>query len=184
MARELNLPVHDKQDSTGICFIGERPFAAFLATYLPAQPGDIETLDGRKLGRHRGLMYYTLGQRQGLGIGGQRSGSEAPWYLAHKDIERNVLIAVQGADHPALLQSALQASEVSWLAGAAPSERFACTAKVRYRQTDQPCEVEMLGPGACRVRFATAQRSITPGQYVVFYDREECLGGGVIDAAC
>jgi tRNA-specific 2-thiouridylase len=183
MARELNLPVHDKKDSTGICFIGERPFEAFLATYLPAQPGDIETLEGRKLGRHRGLMYYTLGQRQGLGIGGQSSGSDAPWYLARKDLERNVLIAVQGADHPALLQSELQASELTWLAGAAPSERFACTAKVRYRQKDQGCEVQMLGEGACRVRFTMAQRSITPGQYVVFYDGEECLGGGVIDAA-
>jgi tRNA-specific 2-thiouridylase len=182
-ARDLTLPVFDKKDSTGICFIGERPFAEFLAQYLPAQPGDIESLDGRALGRHHGLMYYTLGQRQGLRVGGRRQSSGAPWFVAHKDLQRNVLVVVQGHDHPALLRTRLTASQLSWVAGAAPAAAFQCAAKVRYRQADQACAVQMQADGSCEVAFDVPQRAITPGQYVVFYQGEECLGGGVIEQA-
>ena len=181
LARALALPVFDKKDSTGICFIGERPFREFLERYLPAQPGDIETAEGRKLGRHHGLMYYTLGQRQGLGIGGDGQSTGEPWYVAHKDLERNVLQVVQGANHPALLHHALVGTQTTWIAGAPPAARFQCRAKVRYRQAEQPCEVEVLADGDCSVRFVTAQRAITPGQYVVFYLQDVCLGGAVIE---
>jgi tRNA-specific 2-thiouridylase len=181
MAHELALPVFDKKDSTGICFIGERPFAQFLETYLPAQPGDIETLEGRKVGTHRGLMYYTLGQRQGLRIGGRHDADEAPWYVADKDLARNVLLVVQGHDHPALYKREAWGSQLAWVAGAAPAASFECTAKVRYRQPDQACSVEVLTDGRCHVRFREPQRAVTPGQYVVFYLGEVCLGGGVID---
>ncbi len=183
IAQDLALPVFDKKDSTGICFIGERPFRDFLAQYLPAQPGDIEALGGRRLGRHHGLMYYTLGQRQGLGIGGDDQSTGEPWYVAGKDLQRNVLQVVQGANHPALLQQSLSAIQSTWIAGAPPAARFTCTAKVRYRQTDQPCEVHVSAPERCEVHFAAAQRSITPGQYVVFYQQEMCLGGAVIERA-
>jgi tRNA-specific 2-thiouridylase len=181
MARELALPVFDKKDSTGICFIGERPFAHFLETYLPAQPGDIETPEGRRLGRHRGLMYYTLGQRQGLGIGGRNDAGEQPWYVADKDLTRNALIVVQGHDHPAMLRSQAAASQLAWVAGEAPASSFECTAKVRYRQADQGCQVQVLADGRCQVHFTIPQRAVTPGQYVVFYQGERCLGGGVVD---
>ncbi len=180
-ARELLLPVFDKKDSTGICFIGERPFAEFLERYLPAQPGTIETIDGKTLGTHRGLMYYTLGQRQGLQIGGRADASEAPWYVADKDLERNVLIVVQGHDHPALLRSELIAAQLTWVAGAPPSPEFRCTAKIRYRQADQAAEVRCRANGTCEVRFDEPQRAVTPGQYVVFYQDDVCLGGGVIE---
>jgi tRNA-specific 2-thiouridylase len=180
-ARELTLPVFDKKDSTGICFIGERPFAEFLQRYLPAQPGEIESLDGRTLGSHRGLMYYTLGQRQGLHIGGRNDASEEPWYVAAKDLARNVLVVVQGHDHPALLSSSLTASQIAWVAGEPPAQRFRCTAKVRYRQADQDCEVQILGDSTCAVRFDVPQRAVTPGQYVVFYQDDVCLGGAVIE---
>jgi len=182
IARDLTLPVFDKKDSTGICFIGERPFAAFLEQYLPAQPGEIQTLEGRRIGRHRGLMYYTLGQRQGLGIGGQSDAGEDPWYVAGKNLERNVLQVVQGHDHPALLRSSLTASQLTWVAGAPPAEHFTCTAKVRYRQPDQQCQARVLADGRIEVRFQQPQRAVTPGQYVVFYQDETCLGGGVIEA--
>ena len=181
-ARELMLPVFDKKDSTGICFIGERPFAQFLSQFLPARPGDIEDEDGRRLGQHGGLMYYTLGQRQGLRIGGRRDSTAAPWYVADKNLERNVLVVVQGHDHPALLRTTLTAAQLTWVAGAAPGTNFRCTAKVRYRQADQACEVQVLQDGSCEVRFDGPQRAVTPGQYVVFYAGEECLGGGVIEA--
>jgi tRNA-uridine 2-sulfurtransferase len=181
IAREQALPVFDKKDSTGICFIGERPFAEFLERYLPAQPGSIEDSTGRVLGQHRGLMYYTLGQRQGLKIGGTRDAQESAWYVAHKDLERNVLVVVQGHEHPAMLAHKVHATQLSWISGHAPAARFRCTAKVRYRQADQPCEVE-VGAHACRITFDAAQRAVTPGQYVVFYDGEICLGGGVIDS--
>jgi tRNA-uridine 2-sulfurtransferase len=183
IAMDLALPVFDKKDSTGICFIGERPFREFLQQYLPGGPGDIESLDGRKLGRHHGLMYYTLGQRQGLGIGGDQQSTGEPWYVADKDLERNVLRVVQGSNHPALLQQDLSAIDATWIAGRPPAERFACTAKVRYRQHDQPCQVAVLADGRCEVRFATLQRAITPGQYVVFYQQDACLGGAVIERA-
>jgi tRNA-specific 2-thiouridylase len=177
-ARELVLPVFDKKDSTGICFIGERPFAEFLEQYLPAQPGDIQSPEGVKLGVHRGLMYYTLGQRQGLHIGGRSDASEDAWYVAAKDLARNVLIVVQGHEHPALLRSSLRASQLTWIAGAAPASSFACTAKIRYRQPDQNCEVQVHADGNCEVSFREPQRAVTPGQYVVFYEGDVCLGGG------
>jgi tRNA-specific 2-thiouridylase len=183
MARELALPVFDKKDSTGICFIGERPFAEFLAQYLPAQPGPIETLQGDQVGEHRGLMYYTLGQRQGLRIGGRTGASEEAWYVADKDLQRNVLVVVQGHDHPSLCKRQLTAAQLTWVAGSAPAEHFHCTAKVRYRQPDQACEVRLLEGGRCTVGFDVPQRAVTPGQYVVFYRGEECLGGGVIEAS-
>lgn len=193
IARELTLPVFDKKDSTGICFIGERPFAEFLSQYLPAQPGDIETPEGHRVGRHQGLMYYTLGQRQGLRIGGRSGADDAPWYVAGKDLERNVLRVVQGHDHPTLLSDRLLASRLEWVAGAPPAGRFRCQAKVRYRQPDQVCEVQVLTDSAAgsgddnasrrlEVHFEVPQRAVTPGQYVVFYDGEECLGGGVIES--
>lgn len=181
IAKQLALTTHDKKDSTGICFIGKRPFAEFLAQYLPAQPGDILSIDGELLGQHTGLMYYTLGQRQGLGIGGQANHTENPWYVARKDLARNQLIVVQGHDHPALHQMSLTAVELSWLAGAPPATSFTCSAKTRYRQADQPCAVVISNHRTAQVQFAAPQRAITPGQYVVFYDSEICLGGGVID---
>jgi tRNA-specific 2-thiouridylase len=180
IAKRLTLPTHDKKDSTGICFIGERPFEQFLATYLPAQPGEIRSLDGKLLGRHRGLMFYTLGQRHGLGIGGRRDEGEEPWYVADKNLADNVLVVAQGHNHPALLQSELDAAEINWIADSPPGERFQCTAKVRYRQEDHPCNVQMHADGTCSVAFHAPQRAITPGQYVVFYQGEVCLGGGVI----
>jgi tRNA-specific 2-thiouridylase len=181
IARDLTLPVFDKKDSTGICFIGERPFAEFLSKYLPAQPGDIETLDGGRIGRHQGLMYYTLGQRQGLHIGGQAGAAESPWYVCGKDLARNVLQVVQGHDHPALLSEHLSAGQAQWVSGAPPAGKFRCTAKVRYRQADQPCEVQIQG-GTVTVRFDQPQRAVTPGQYAVFYRDDECLGGAVIES--
>ncbi|HEY6641176.1 tRNA 2-thiouridine(34) synthase MnmA [Povalibacter sp.] len=182
IARDLTLPVFDKKDSTGICFIGERPFAEFLSKYLPAQPGDIESPDGRKLGRHQGLMYYTLGQRQGLRIGGQAHASEAPWYVAGKDLRRNVLLAVQGHDHPAMLSSSLIASQMQWVAGEPPALQFECATKVRYRQADQACRVRVIDRSTIEIRFESAQRAVTAGQYAVLYSGDECLGGGVIES--
>jgi len=182
IARQLTLPVFDKKDSTGICFIGERPFAEFLSQYLPAQPGDIENLEGQRLGRHQGLMNYTLGQRQGIGIGGRADAATAAWYVARKDLARNVLTVVQGHDHPALLSESLIAGQLRWVAGEPPASPARCTAKVRYRQQDQSCEVELLPGARCSVRFDTPQRAVTPGQYVVFYSGPECLGGGVIES--
>jgi tRNA-specific 2-thiouridylase len=179
LARELTLPVFDKPDSTGICFIGERPFAAFLSQFLPARPGDIVTVEGRTVGRHQGLMYYTLGQRQGLGIGGERESSGEPWFVAHKDLGENRLIVVQGHNHPALFANGLVAEQLTWIAGAPPTARFRCTARIRYRQADQACEVHVR-PDGCHVRFDAPQRAATPGQYVVFYQDDACLGGGVI----
>jgi tRNA-specific 2-thiouridylase len=182
IAQSLALPVHDKKDSTGICFIGERPFAEFLAGYLPGQPGDIESVDGKRLGTHRGLMFYTLGQRQGLLIGGQRGASAEPWYVATKDLKRNVLVVTQGRDHPALLSRALNAIEMSWIGGTPPATRFRSQAKTRYRQPDQGCTVAMTGNGTCTVTFDLPQRAVTPGQYLVLYSGDTCLGGGVIDS--
>lgn len=180
IAHERALPVHDKHDSTGICFIGERPFAEFLAGYLPAQPGVIEGPDGRRLGTHKGLMYYTLGQRQGLHVGGVRGASEAPWYVAEKDLARNVLVVVQEHDHPLLLSSEFETAAAHWIGGEPPAAEFACTVKTRYRQADQACEVTVGADGSCRVRTRTPQRAVTPGQSAVFYDGETCLGGAVI----
>lgn len=182
IARDRGLAVHDKRDSTGICFIGERPFREFLSTYLPANPGPIRTPDGTEVGRHHGLMYYTLGQRQGLGIGGRRDAGDAPWYVVDKVAADNALIVAQG-NTDLLLSDGLTATDTSWINGPPPGleDGFCCAAKVRYRQPDQDCVVT-TGPGAAlRVDFEVAQRAVAPGQYVVFYDGEHCLGGAVID---
>jgi tRNA-specific 2-thiouridylase len=177
LARAAGLPNHDRKDSTGICFIGERDFRDFLKRYLPAQPGEMRTLAGDYKGRHEGAMYYTIGQRQGLGIGGA---GEA-WYVVDKDIEQNILYVEQGEHHPALYSQALLASQLHWVAGAPPALPHACSAKVRYRQTDQECSIGEITSGTTQVAFASPQRAVTPGQSVVFYDGAVCLGGGVID---
>lgn len=183
IAREHGLAVHDKKDSTGICFIGERPFREFLSTYLPANPGPIRAVDGRELGQHHGLMYYTLGQRQGLGIGGRKDASDDPWYVVNKNPDDNALIVAQGDDE-LLFTDSLRATDLNWI-GPAPADLAAghsCAAKVRYRQSDQACRIHLTNDGPLEVRFDTAQRAVAPGQYVVFYDGERCLGGGVIDS--
>ncbi len=180
IALERALPVHAKRDSTGICFIGERPFAEFLARYLPAQPGQIETTEGRVIGEHRGLMYYTLGQRQGLAVGGVKGTAEAPWYVAAKDLGRNALVVTQRHDDPQLMCREFATEAAHWIDGSPPTTTFACTVKTRYRQPDQTCVVTVLEDGGCRVQTDQAQRAVTPGQSAVFYDGEVCLGGGVI----
>ncbi|MCG3201619.1 MAG: tRNA-specific 2-thiouridylase MnmA [Gammaproteobacteria bacterium] len=182
LARQAGLGVHAKRDSTGICFIGERPFRDFLRRYLPARPGPIKTVDGHTLGEHAGAMYYTLGQREGLGVGGVKGASEKPWYVVAKDVAANTLVVAQGHDHPLLRSRRLVASNLSWVAGAAPGARFECAAKTRYRQPDQDCAVIVTGGGDCEVEFKAPQRAVTPGQSVVFYEGETCLGGGIITA--
>jgi len=182
-AARAGLVTHAKKDSTGICFIGERPFREFLNRFLPAQPGPIRTLDGELLGEHAGLMFHTIGQRQGLGIGGRRDGSGAPWYVASKNLESNTLIVVQGHDHPALFHRCLRASQLHWITGQAPTIPLCCQAKIRYRQHDQACVLDTLDPRGATVRFLEPQRAITPGQSIVFYLADDCLGGGTIDAA-
>jgi len=181
LAREAQLPTHDKKDSTGICFIGERDFREFLGQYIPARQGEIRTPEGKPVGEHDGVMYYTLGQRAGLGIGGRRDAGGEPWYVVGKNVAENVLLVAQGNETRWLHSSRLCASELSWVAGAAPAAEFRCTAKTRYRQGDQACVVRIDDAG-CSVEFDTPQRAVTPGQSVVFYREEECLGGGVIDA--
>ena len=181
LAREAGLATHAKKDSTGICFIGERHFRTFLANYIPARPGEMRTPDGTLLGHHDGVMYYTLGQRQGLGIGGRAQGNGAPWYVVGKDVGGNVLYVTQGEDGDWLQSHRLRASQATWIDGAAPSAEFACTAKTRYRQPDQTCRVRVDGEN-CEVVFDTPQRAVTPGQSVVFYAGDVCLGGAVIDA--
>jgi tRNA-specific 2-thiouridylase len=180
LARAEGLPVHDKKDSTGICFIGERPFREFLGRYLPPQPGEIRTLEGRVVGRHEGLMYYTIGQRQGLGIGGSRDGDGEPWYVAAKDPERNRLIVVQGREHPALYHSRLRAADLTWVSGVAPHCHWVYSARTRYRQKDAPCSLDSVTAEQCTVDFAEPQWAITPGQSVVIYESQVCLGGGII----
>jgi tRNA-specific 2-thiouridylase len=179
LAKKLGLPNHAKKDSTGICFIGERPFREFLNRYLPTEPGDIVTAEGRKVGVHMGLMYYTIGQRQGLGIGGQ---GEA-WYVAGKNSEANRLIVVQGHDHPALHSVGLVATDLSWVSGKPAHTHWVYGAKTRYRQKDAPCEVERVDQKTCEIRFAEAQWAVTPGQSVVIYESRVCLGGGIIERA-
>ena len=180
LAEQHGLATAKKKDSTGICFIGERRFKDFLQQYLPAQPGEIYSLEGQCLGRHQGLMYHTIGQRQGLGIGGLADHDEAPWYVVDKDLQRNILLVAQGNDHPALFKSSLYTREILWIAGREPELPMTCKAKVRYRQPDQACTVRRDGE-AYRVDFEQRQRAVTPGQSVVFYQGELCLGGGVIE---
>ncbi|MBB6449489.1 tRNA-specific 2-thiouridylase [Geomicrobium halophilum] len=178
MAEARGLATASKKDSTGICFIGERDFKSFLMEYLPAQPGDMRTPEGTYKGRHEGLMYYTLGQRQGLGIGG----SGEPWFVVDKDLDQNVLIVGQGSQHPALMSEGLYGSGLNWLKPSLPAEPVTCTAKFRYRQADQEVTLMVNDKDNFYVSFATPQRAVTPGQAVVFYDGDVCLGGGTIDS--
>ncbi|HLY52812.1 MAG TPA: tRNA 2-thiouridine(34) synthase MnmA [Steroidobacteraceae bacterium] len=180
-ARQSALPVFDKPDSTGICFIGERPFREFLGRYLPDSPGPIESPEGERLGTHRGLAFYTLGQREGLHLGGVSGRAEQPWYVAAKDAVRNALIVVQGHDHPRLSSLALITGPWHWLA-APPRAPLRCAVKVRYRQADQRAFLEPQPDGRVRVTFLEPQRAVTPGQYAVAYEGERCLGGAVIEA--
>ncbi len=182
IARDRGLAVHDKKDSTGICFIGERPFREFLGTYLPANPGPMRTPGGDVVGEHQGLMYYTLGQRQGLHIGGIHDRPELPWYVVDKDVAENALIVAQG-EHELLFSRRLTATDASWI-GKPPADLeggFSCKAKVRYRQADQDCRVRAAGGETVEVEFDARQKAVTPGQFVVFYDGDRCLGGAVID---
>ena len=181
-ARAAGLPVHDKPDSTGICFIGERPFREFLSQYVADRPGPIETPDGECLGTHHGLAFYTLGQRGGLEIGGRAGHTEDAWYVARKVLERNALIVVQGHDHPLLLASRVMTGVAHWLIDA-PTTAFKAVVKLRYRQADQDCEVLPLGDGRLQLRCSTPQRAVTPGQFAVLYEGTRCLGGAVIEAA-
>ncbi len=178
LARTAGLPVHDRPDSTGICFIGERPFRAFLESYLKAVPGPIETPSGERLGRHDGLMYHTIGQRQGLKIGGLARHAGTPWYVAHKDLARNALIVVQGHDHPLLQSSAFRTGPVAWLAPA-PAAVLAASVQVRHRQAAVSCRLAWTADGA-EVLLDAPLRGVAPGQHAAFYAGDECLGGGVI----
>lgn len=181
IAREARLPNHAKRDSTGICFIGERPFRAFLSRYLPREPGSMVTPAGEHIGEHIGLMYYTIGQRQGLGIGGRRGAGGEPWYVAAKDLASNTLTVVQGHGHEMLASRRLQAADASWIAGEPPDSRGGpLGAKTRYRQADAACELRPLDADAFQLDFAHPQWAVTPGQSAVVYRGEECLGGGVI----
>jgi tRNA-specific 2-thiouridylase len=178
IAMDAGLPNARKKDSTGICFIGERDFNAFISRHVPTAAGDMVDVDsGRAVGRHTGLSHYTIGQRKGIGLGGMGSGEA--WFVARKDAQNNILYVCQGREHPALYKIGLVTEGFSWIAGQAPKAAFDCTAKFRYRQIDSPCCVSVEG-GGVRVLFERAQRAITPGQYCVLYDGEACLGGGVI----
>ncbi|MDH3309796.1 MAG: tRNA 2-thiouridine(34) synthase MnmA [Gammaproteobacteria bacterium] len=178
LAQEAGLPNYDREDSTGICFIGERNFKSFLGRYLPAQPGEMRTLEGVIKGKHDGVMFYTIGQRHGLGIGGE---GEA-WYVVGKDVALNILYVEQGEHHPALFSQSLSAGQLHWVSHEPLPWPRKLHAKTRYRQPDQDCTAKAQNMGLC-VKFAAAQRAITPGQSVVFYDGEECLGGGIIESA-
>jgi len=182
MAREAGLPTAAKKDSTGICFIGERDFREFLGRYLPARGGEIRTPGGQVVGEHPGVFYFTLGQREGLNIGGVRGFEPAPWYVVGKDVVGNVLYVDQGHDNPWLQSQRLWSEAVHWVAGSAPAARFQCTAQTRYRQADEPCDVTVNGDGTLEVRFDRPQRAVTPGQSLVLYAGETCLGGAVIAA--
>ncbi|MFT7491132.1 MAG: tRNA-specific 2-thiouridylase [Pseudohongiellaceae bacterium] len=193
LAEQHDLVTHNKKDSTGICFIGERRFKDFLQTYISAQPGKIVTDTNSVIGQHQGLMYHTIGQRQGLGIGGVKNAGDAPWYVADKNLGANELLIVQGADHPLLFHSKLEANQCHWITDTPTTKRFRCKAKIRYRQADQNCEVILSSEEnqqtqtqqdsqniVLRVIFDEPQRAITPGQSIVFYDGNVCLGGAVI----
>ena len=170
-----------KKDSTGICFIGERPFREFLSGYLPTQPGEMRTPEGKLVGRHIGLSFYTLGQRQGLGIGGEKNSSGEPWFVAEKDMKNNRLIVVQGHDHPALLSHTLTALDAHWISGSAPEINTPYAAKTRYRQADAPCRLTHQTAASCAISFDQPQWAVTPGQSVVLYEDEVCLGGAIIE---
>ncbi len=180
MAEAEGFPNYAKKDSTGICFIGERKFRTFLQRFIPAQPGEIVDTDGNPVGNHDGLMFHTIGQRQGLGIGGMQDSSGEPWYVCGKDIENNRLIVAQGKHHPALFQPSLVADDMHWISGMPPEIPQRCQARIRYRQPDQACEIRALDKTQAEVQFDTPQRAVAPGQAVVFYQDEVCLGGGTI----
>ncbi|HSD16159.1 MAG TPA: tRNA 2-thiouridine(34) synthase MnmA [Thermomonas sp.] len=180
IAAEQGLPTATKKDSTGICFIGERDFREFLGRYLPARAGEIRDPAGNRLGEHPGVFYYTLGQREGLHIGGVRGRAQAPWFVVGKDVERNLLYVDQGHDSPWLQSRSLRTEAMHWIDGHATASRFSCTAQTRYRQADEGCEVEVQEDGSVSVRFARPQRAVTPGQSLVLYDGDTCLGGAVI----
>jgi tRNA-uridine 2-sulfurtransferase len=182
LAREAGLPVHAKKDSTGICFVGERDFREFLGRYLPMRRGEIRSVDGQRLGEHDGVFFYTLGQREGLNIGGVRGRPAAPWFVVGKDVTDNVLTVDQGSDSPYLQSTRLRAGGATWIAAAPPAAEFECSAKTRYRQADEACRVRVEADGQLEVVFDRSQRAVTPGQSVVFYRDDECLGGAVIDA--
>ncbi len=181
IAEQLELITAKKKDSTGICFIGERKFREFLARYLPAQPGEIETVDGQIVGEHQGLMYHTLGQRKGLGIGGMKESKDDPWYVVDKDVARNRLIVAQGGDHPRLMSVGLIAQQLHWVDRQPVNAPLRCTVKTRYRQTDIPCEIIPQGDDKIEVRFDEPVAAVTPGQSAVFYLGDVCLGGGIIE---
>jgi len=181
LAEEHDLITHNKKDSTGICFIGERKFTDFLKQYLPAQPGNIETDSGDVIGRHNGLMYHTIGQRQGLGIGGLKNYDESPWYVTKKDLDRNVLVVVQGTKNPLLYSNSLSTLAIDWINDAPTDLPFTCKAKVRYRQADQNCIIERVSNEGYIVSFTQGQRAVTPGQSIAFYQDDRCLGGGIIE---
>lgn len=181
IAEQLDLATAKKKDSTGICFIGERKFRDFLGRYLPAQPGKIMTVDGDEIGQHQGLMYHTLGQRKGLGIGGTKDGGEDPWYVVEKDLENNVLLVAQGHDHPSLYSNGLIAQQLHWVDRKTVTEPFRCVVKTRYRQPDIACTVTPIDDERIEVRFDEPVAAVTPGQSAVFYIDEVCLGGGVIE---
>ena len=183
IARKHGLANHAKRDSTGICFIGERPFREFLNRYLPTTPGQMVTPEGKVVGQHQGLSFYTIGQRQGLGIGGGKDSTGEPWFVAGKDMSNNRLIVVQGHDHPALLADTLTATDLSWISATQPHCHWVYGAKTRYRQKDAPCEVERVDRKHCEIKFAEPHWAITPGQSVVVYESKVCLGGGIIEGA-
>ncbi|MQL46808.1 tRNA 2-thiouridine(34) synthase MnmA [Photorhabdus khanii] len=181
IAEKIGLVTAKKKDSTGICFIGERKFRDFLGHYLPAKPGQIMTVDGETLGEHQGLMYHTLGQRKGLGIGGTKEGSEEPWYVIDKDVQNNILIVAQGHEHPRMMSAGLIAQQLHWVDKQPLTEEIRCVVKTRYRQQDIPCTVTPINEDKIEVRFANPVAAVTPGQSAVFYQGEVCLGGGVIE---
>ncbi len=181
IAEELDLITAKKKDSTGICFIGERKFRDFLGRYLPAQPGEIETVDGEIVGEHQGLMYHTLGQRKGLGIGGRKESNDDPWYVVDKDVVCNRLVVAQGAEHPRLMSVGLIAQQLDWVDRQTMTAPLRCTVKTRYRQTDIPCEIIPLDAERIEVRFDEPVAAVTPGQSAVFYLGDVCLGGGIIE---
>ena len=182
IAKDAGLPVHAKKDSTGICFIGERPFREFLNRYLPHEPGAIRTAEGREIGQHVGLAFYTIGQRKGVGIGGVKGASAEgeAWYVAAKDLARNELVVVSGHDHPLLQKDSLLAADLSWVSGSAAGIAADYAAKTRYRQADAPCRIVRLGDDALELGFGQPQWAVTPGQSAVLYQGDVCLGGGVI----
>ncbi|MDE0927019.1 MAG: tRNA 2-thiouridine(34) synthase MnmA [Methylophilaceae bacterium] len=183
MARDAGLANAEKKDSTGICFIGERPFQEFLQRYLPKNPGVMKTPAGKVVGQHDGLMYYTLGQRQGLKIGGSRDSNGEPWFVAAKDMATNELTVVQGHDHPLLLNDGLKAGQLHWISGKEPKTNWVYAAKTRYRQPDAPCEIDAMNAEEVDIRFGQKQWAITPGQSAVIYESNVCLGGGIITGA-